>query len=57
MLFFSLGLIALLSQSRRLTDRISEHFDFARMMGIASAVLIIALGSYTMFHSIRSIYF
>jgi hypothetical protein len=47
----------LLFQSRRLTGKISENLDFARKMGIASAVLIIALGSYTMFHSIRNIYF
>jgi nickel/cobalt exporter len=63
-LFFSLGLGGvmitigvLLSQSRRLTGKISENLDFARKMGIASAVLIIALGSYTMFHSIKNIYF
>ncbi len=63
-LFFSLGLGGvmitigvILSQSRHLTSKISENLDFARKMGIASAVLIIALGSYTMFHSIRNIYF
>ena len=63
-LFFSLGLGGVmitvgvvLSQSRRLTGKISENLDFARKMGIASAVLIIALGSYTMFHSVRNIWF
>ena len=63
-LFFSLGLGGVmitigvvLSQSRHLTSKISENFDFARKMGIASAVLIIALGLYTMFFSVKSIYF
>ncbi len=63
-LFFSLGLGGVmitigvfLSQSRRLTSKISENFDIAHKMGIASAVLIIALGSYTMFQSVRDIWF
>jgi nickel/cobalt transporter (NicO) family protein len=63
-LFFSLGLGGvmitigvLLSQSRRLTDKISDNMDIARKMGIASAALIIALGSYTMFQSVRNIWF
>lgn len=61
-LFFSLGLGlvmisigVLLSQSRHLTSKISENMDFARKMGIASAGLIIALGVYTMFISVRNI--
>lgn len=61
-LFFSLGLGlvmitigVLLSQSRRLTGKISENMDFARKMGIASAGLIIVLGAYTMFISVRNI--
>lgn len=61
-LFFSLGLGlvmitigVLLSQSRRLIGKISENMDFARKMGIASAGLIIVLGVYTMFISVRNI--
>jgi nickel/cobalt exporter len=63
-LFFSLGLGlvmitigVLLSQSRHLTGKISENMDFARKMGIASAGLIIVLGAYTMFNSVRNIWF
>lgn len=61
-LFFSLGLGlvmitigVLLSQSRRLTGKISENLDLARKMGIASAGLITAVGAYTMFISVRNI--
>ncbi|WP_420208753.1 sulfite exporter TauE/SafE family protein [Candidatus Electronema sp. JC] len=61
-LFFSLGLGlvmisigVLLSQSRHLTGKISENMDFARKMGIASAALIIIVGAYTMFISVRNI--
>ena len=63
-LFFSLGLGAVmmtigvvLSQAGRLTGKISENLDFARRMGIVSALLIIGIGSYTMLHSIRNIWF
>ncbi len=63
-LFFSLGLGlvmitigVLLSQSRRLTGKISENMDLARKLGLASAGLIIAVGIYTMFNSIRNIWF
>ncbi len=63
-LFFSLGLGlvmitigVLLSQSRRWTGKISENMDFARKMGLASAVLIMLLGAYTMFHSVKNIWF
>ncbi|WP_339134351.1 MAG: sulfite exporter TauE/SafE family protein [Candidatus Electrothrix sp. GW3-4] len=63
-LFFSLGLGVvmmtigvLLSQTGRLTNKISENFDFARRLGIVSALLIVSIGSYTMFHSVRSIWF
>lgn len=63
-LFFSLGLGAvmmsigvLLSQAGRLTDKISDNLDFAHRMGLVSAVLIIGIGSYTMFHSVKSIWF
>ncbi|CAK8720558.1 MAG: nickel/cobalt exporter [Candidatus Electronema aureum] len=63
-LFFSLGLGGvmitigvLLSQSRHLTGKISDNLDIARKLSIASAVLIIVLGSYTMFHSVKNIWF
>ncbi|WPD23376.1 MAG: sulfite exporter TauE/SafE family protein [Candidatus Electrothrix scaldis] len=63
-LFFSLGLGlvmmsigVILSQAGRLTGKISENLDFARRMGLVSALLIIGIGSYTMFHSVKSIWF
>jgi nickel/cobalt transporter (NicO) family protein len=63
-IFFSLGLGGvmitigvLLSQSRHLTGKISENMNLARNLGIASAVLIIMLGVYTMFHSVKNIWF
>jgi len=63
-LFFSLGLGlvmitigVLLSQSRHLTGKINDNMNFARKMGLVSAGLIIVLGSYTMFHSIKNIWF
>lgn len=63
-LFFSLGLGLVmmsigvaLSQAGRLTDKISENLHFARSMGIVSALLIMVLGSYTMFHSVKNIWF
>jgi nickel/cobalt exporter len=61
-LLFSLGLGGvmmgiglLLSQSTHLTNRISQNLDIARKIGIASAALILVIGCYTMFHSIRGI--
>lgn len=63
-LFFSLGLGivmmsigVLLSQAGRLTDKIGENLHLARNMGIISALVIIILGSYTMFHSVKNIWF
>jgi len=63
-LFFSLGLGMVmmsigvaLSQAGRLTDKISENLNFARSMGIVSALLIMVLGSCTMFHSVKNIWF
>jgi nickel/cobalt exporter len=63
-IFFSLGLGgvmitigALLSQSRHLTGKISENMNLARNLGIASAVLIIMLGAYTLLHSVKNIWF
>jgi len=63
-IFFSLGLGGvmisigvILSQSRHLTGKLSENLDFARKMGVISAALIILLGSYTMFHSVKNIWF
>jgi hypothetical protein len=46
-----------LSQAGRLTDKVSENLNFARSMGIVSALLIMVLGSYTMFHSGKNIWF
>jgi nickel/cobalt exporter len=63
-LFFSLGLGivmmsigVLLSQAGRLTEKINDNLDFAHRMGMVSALLIIGIGSYTMFHSVRNIWF
>ncbi|WP_446007965.1 HoxN/HupN/NixA family nickel/cobalt transporter [Candidatus Electrothrix sp.] len=63
-LFFSLGLGivmmsigVILSQAGRLTNKIGENLDFARRMGVVSALLIIGIGSYTMLHSVRNIWF
>lgn len=63
-LFFSLGLGivmmsigVLLSQAGRLTDKVSDNLHFARNIGIISALLIITLGSYTMFQSVKNIWF
>ncbi|WP_417910784.1 sulfite exporter TauE/SafE family protein [Candidatus Electronema sp. PJ] len=63
-LFFSLGLGGvmitigvLLSQSRHLVGKISDNLELARKMGIASAVLIIVLGCYALFHSVKDIWF
>lgn len=62
-MFFSLGLGMVmmgigvaLSQAGRLTKRISDNLEFGRRMGIVSAVLIILLGIYTMFQSIKSLW-
>ena len=61
-LFFSLGLglvmMAIgvtLSQAGRLTERISENKIFAQRIGLVSSVVIIALGGYTLFHSLQGI--
>ncbi len=58
-LFFSLGLglvmmtIGLiLSQASRLTEKIGGNQELTRRLGIFSALIIISLGSYTMFNSI-----
>ncbi|MCI5133926.1 MAG: hypothetical protein D3920_02410 [Candidatus Electrothrix sp. AW2] len=63
-LFFSLGLGivmmsigVLLSQAGRLTNKVSDNLHFARNIGIISALLIITLGSYTMFQSVKNIWF
>jgi nickel/cobalt transporter (NicO) family protein len=63
-LFFSLGLGLVmmsigvaLSQTNRLTKKIDENLDLGRKIGIVSAVLIILIGSYTMWHSVTSIWF
>jgi len=63
-IFFSLGLGLVmmsigvaLSQTGRLTAKIGENLELGRKLGIVSAVLIVFLGSYTMFHSVRNIWF
>lgn len=61
-LFFSLGLglvmMAIgvfLSRARTLTERFSANQEFSRKMGLLSAIIITALGAYTLFHSVRSV--
>lgn len=63
-LFFSLGLGivmmsigAALSQTGRLTEKVSENMELGRKMGMISAALIVFIGSYTMFHSVKNIWF
>ncbi len=60
--FFSLGLglvmmtIGLvLSQAGKFTEKIGANQEFSRRMGILSAVIIISLGSYTLFTSIQGL--
>ncbi|MCI5222261.1 MAG: high frequency lysogenization protein HflD [Candidatus Electrothrix sp. AR4] len=62
-LFFSLGLGivmmsigAALSQTGRLTEKVSENLELSRKLGIVSGVLIVLIGSYTMFHSVKGIW-
>ena len=62
--FFSLGVglvmmsIGLaLSRVGHLTEKITENFKFAKRMGVVSAVLITSLGSYTLFNSVKNIWF
>lgn len=62
--FFSLGVglvmmgIGLaLSRVGNLTEKITENFKFAKRMGLVSAVLITSLGSYTLFNSLKIIWF
>ena len=61
-LFFSLGLGAvmmsigvILSQAGRLTEKISDNIELSHKLGIVSALVIVFIGSYTMFHSVRNI--
>lgn len=63
-IFFSLGLGlvmmvigVVLSQAGRLTRRFESNPDFSRRMGIVSAVIITILGTLTLFHSIRTLWF
>lgn len=62
--FFSLGLglvmmsIGLLmSQAGKLTAKIGENLELGRRLGLVSAVIITFLGCYTLFRSIRNIWF
>lgn len=59
---FSVGLgsvmVALgvfLSHAGRLTAKIGENLEFGRRMGIVSAMLIVILGCYTLYHSVRGV--
>jgi len=63
-IFFSLGLGlvmmsigVLLSQAGRLTKKIDSHPEFSRRMGILSAAIITVLGSITLFHSVKTLWF
>ena len=63
-IFFSLGLGlvmmtigVVLSQAGRLTKRFESNPEFSRRMGIFSAVIITILGTFTLFHSIRTLWF
>ncbi len=62
-LFFSLGLGAvmmsigvILSQAGRLTEKISDNIELSHKLGIVSALVIVFIGSYTMFHSVKNIF-
>ncbi len=61
-LAFSLGLGAvmmtigvLLSHAGRLTEKISDNMELSRKLGIVSALVIVGIGSYTLFHSVKNI--
>lgn len=61
-IFFSLGLGLVmmtigmvLSQAHRVTQKIGASQEFSKRMGILSALIIIALGAYTMFDSIQDV--
>ena len=61
-LFFSLGMGlvmttigVVMANAGRLTERVTENLALSRRLGIVSALIITALGLYTMFHSITSI--
>lgn len=63
-IFFSLGLGLVmmsigvaLSHAGRLTKKISENLEFGRRMGIVSATIIVFLGSYSMYNSVKNIWF
>jgi len=61
-IFFSLGLGlvmmtsgALLSQTGRLTQKISDNMELSRKLGVVSALLICSLGLYTLVNSLQNI--
>lgn len=63
-LLFSLGLGlvmmsigVLLSHASKLTNLIDSSPKFTKYMGIASAAIITVLGSITLFHSVRTLWF
>jgi nickel/cobalt exporter len=61
-IFFSLGLGlvmmtigVVLSQAGRFIENLGSNQEFSRRMGILSALIIIVLGSVTLYHSITSL--
>lgn len=63
-LFFSLGLGLVmmtigivLSQAGRLTRKLGDHAELGRRLGIISAVIIISLGIFTLFNSLKGIFY
>ena len=63
-IFFSLGLGlvmmtigVILSHAGKLTEMLDASPDFSRKMGIVSAFIITILGSFTLVHSIRILWF
>ena len=61
-LFFSLGLGLVmmsigvaLSHAGRFTEKIGSNQEFSRRMGLASALIIVGIGSYTLYHSIQGL--
>jgi len=61
-IFFSVGLGlvmmsigVILAHAGKFTERIGENMEFARRMGVASALIITILGAYTFYHSVTSL--
>ncbi|NOQ46939.1 MAG: high frequency lysogenization protein HflD [Desulfobulbaceae bacterium] len=63
-IFFSLGLGlvmmtigVVLSQASKLTEKIGSSENFSRRMGILSALIITVIGTVTLFHSVKTLWF